>query len=83
MERQTLMFSATFPDNIIKFSKQYLQNPERVCPQAYNQSPSENIIRDNIFVEQPKKFNALMEQLSEREGVIVFARTQVSAERLS
>ena len=27
LERQTLMFSATFPDNIIKFSKQYLQNP--------------------------------------------------------
>jgi superfamily II DNA/RNA helicase len=83
LERQTLMFSATFPDNIIKFSKQYLQNPERVSA-GVQSKPGENIIQDNIFVEQPKKFDALMEQLTEREGsVIVFARTQVSAERLS
>jgi superfamily II DNA/RNA helicase len=29
-ERQTLMFSATLPEQIVKLSKKYLTNPERV-----------------------------------------------------
>ena len=33
-ERQTLMFSATFPEEIVRFSKTYLKNPERIAVSA-------------------------------------------------
>lgn len=83
LERQTLMFSATFPDSIIKFSKQYLQNPERVSVGSQSK-PGENIIQENLNVAQEKKYEELQAQLAIREGsVIIFARTQHSAEKIA
>lgn len=83
LERQTLMFSATFPDNIIKFSKQYLQNPERVSA-GVQSKPGENIIQESMTVPQEQKYDELMLQLQKREGsVIVFVRTQHGCDKLS
>ncbi len=83
LERQTLMFSATFPDNIVKFSKQYLQNPERVSA-GVQSKPGENIIQESMNVPQEQKYDELMLQLQKREGsVIVFVRTQHGADKLS
>ncbi len=83
LERQTLMFSATFPDNIIKFSKQYLQNPERVSA-GVQSKPGENIEQESVNVAQEQKYDELMLQLQKREGsVIVFVRTQHGADKLS
>ncbi len=83
LERQTLMFSATFPDNIIKFSKQYLQNPERVSA-GVQSKPGENIEQESMHVAQERKYDELMLQLQKREGsVIIFVRTQHSADKLS
>ncbi len=83
LERQTLMFSATFPDSIVKFTKQYLQNPERVSA-GVQSKPGENIEQESIFVNQEHKYDELLLQLSKREGsVVIFARTQHSAEKLA
>ncbi len=83
LERQTLMFSATFPDNIIKFSKQYLQNPERVSA-GVQSKPGENIEQESMNVAQEQKYDELMLQLEKREGsVIIFVRTQHGADKLS
>lgn len=83
LERQTLMFSATFPDNIIKFSKQYLQNPERVSA-GVQSKPGENIEQESMHVAQERKYDELMLQLQKREGsVIVFVRTQHGADKLA
>ncbi len=83
LERQTMMFSATFPDNIIKFSKQYLNNPERVSIGTQSK-PGENIVQETQFVNQEQKYDELMLQLNKREGsVIIFVRTQHGADKLS
>lgn len=83
LERQTLMFSATFPDSIVKFTKQYLQNPERVSA-GVQSKPGENIEQESMFVNQEQKYDELMLQLSKREGsVVIFARTQHGAEKLA
>ena len=39
-QRQTLMFSATVPSNILKLSHKYLQDPARVCCRLNNKSRS-------------------------------------------
>jgi superfamily II DNA/RNA helicase len=83
LERQTLMFSATFPDNIVKFSKQYLQNPERVSA-GVQSKPGENIEQESLNVPQEQKYDELMLQLQKREGsVIIFVRTQHGADKLA
>lgn len=83
LERQTLMFSATFPDSIVKFTKQYLNNPERVSA-GVQSKPGENIEQESMNVAQEQKYDELMLQLQKREGsVIVFVRTQHSADKLS
>lgn len=83
MERQTLMFSATFPDSIIRFSKQYLQNPERISA-GVQSKPGENIIQENMNVPQEKKHDELTSQLAKREGsVIIFVRTKHSADKMA
>lgn len=83
LERQTLMFSATFPDSIVKFTKQYLQNPERVSA-GVQSKPGENIEQESMFVNQEHKYDELLMQLSKREGsVVIFARTQHGAEKLA
>jgi len=83
LERQTLMFSATFPENIVKFSKTYLNNPERISAGTQSK-PGENIVQENMDVAQEKKYDELKRQLDTREGsVIVFVRTQHSADKIS
>jgi superfamily II DNA/RNA helicase len=83
LERQTLMFSATFPDNMVRFTKQYLNNPERVSA-GVQSKPGENIVQESMHVAQERKYDELMLQLHKREGsVIVFVRTQHGADKLS
>ena len=83
IKRQTMMFSATFPDSIVKFSRQYLNNPERISA-GVQSKPGENIIQETTFVAQEQKYDELMLQLGKREGsVIVFVRTQHGADKLS
>lgn len=81
--RQVLMFSATFPDNIVKFSKKYLNEPERIS--IGNQSkPGENIEQVPMFMGQEQKYDTLSEQLAARDGsIIIFVRTQHGADKLS
>jgi len=83
IKRQTMMFSATFPDSIVKFSRQYLDNPERISA-GVQSKPGENIVQESTFVAQEQKYDELMLQLNKREGsVIVFVRTQHGADKLS
>ncbi len=83
IKRQTMMFSATFPESIVKFSRQYLNNPERISA-GVQSKPGENIVQESTFVAQEQKYDELMLQLNKREGsVIVFVRTQHGADKLS
>lgn len=82
-ERQTLMFSATLPKNIVKLSERYMSNPKRVSVGAVNVI-AHNIKQDVLRIEQDKKYNELLSQLHERSGsVIVFVKTKYGADKMA
>ena len=82
-ERQTLMFSATLPKNILKMSDQYLTNPKRIAVGETNVI-AKNIKQDVIRIEQDKKYQELTDQLDVRSGsVIVFVKTKHGADRMA
>lgn len=82
-DRQTLMFSATLPKNILAMSEQYLRNPKRVSVGETN-VVAVNIKQEVIRIEQNEKYNELLSQLDQRSGsVIVFVKTKFGADRMA
>lgn len=82
-ERQTVLFSATFPPNIEKLSQKYLQNPKRIAIDA-SIKPAPKIKQEMIEARTSEKRQTLFSQLTTREGsVIVFVRTKRRADSLS
>lgn len=81
--RQTLLFSATIPREIIKFAQSILQNPIEI-----NISPEEptlEIIEQSAFFISKEKKQALLEYLLTDSGVtraLVFTRTKHGANRV-
>ncbi len=81
--RQTLMFSATMPDEITKLSSKYLNNPERISMGATNVVAT-NITQEVIRINQEDKYKELQTQLHERNGsIIIFAKTKRSCDKLA
>lgn len=81
--RQTLMFSATLPANIISLSRKYLNNPVRIAVGATT-APAANIRQELIKTTDAAKYGELINQLQNREGsVLVFVKTKYGAERLA
>ncbi len=81
-KRQTLMFSATMPDNIVRLSKRYLRDPKRIIVGSTT-TPIAHIKQDVIHTSHSEKFAHLLRELNEREGsVIVFVKTKMSCEDL-
>ncbi len=82
-ERQTLMFSATLPQNIMKLSSKYLSNPERIAVGS-TINPAENIKQEIIRVNDADKYDELVRQLYDRGGsVIVFVKTKYGTEKMA
>ena len=82
-QRQTLMFSATLPKNILKLSEKYLNDPKRVSVGAINVI-AKNIKQEVIRIEQSKKYKELISQLNDRNGsVIVFVKTKYGADKIA
>ena len=82
-DRQTLMFSATFPPSIVRFSQNYLKNPERVSVGEQSRA-HENIDHTMIEVSNDNKYGELLTQLENREGtVIVFVKTKHGADKMA
>lgn len=81
--RQTMMFSATMPQNIIKLSAKYLNNPERISVGSTT-TPIAHIKQELIHTSEAEKYSHLLTQLEQRTGsIIVFVKTKRSAERLT
>jgi ATP-dependent RNA helicase DeaD len=81
--RQTMMFSATFPVTIEKLAAKYLKDPKRVSVGS-NFKPAAAIKQDILKVSEEEKYPQLLSQLSEREGsVIIFVKTKIGADRLA
>ncbi len=83
-ERQTLMFSATLPPNIITMSKKYMASePVRVSV-GDNNTPIAKITQEVIQVTESDKYGQLLVQLQQREGsIIVFVQTKHGADKMA
>lgn len=82
-ERQTLLFSATMPDNISKLSSKYMRDPIRIAVGSTT-TPMEKIKQETLHVTDAEKYGKLIEQLETRKGsIIVFAKTKWGTQKLS
>ncbi len=83
-KRQTLYFSATMPDDIVRLSRNILHDPVRieVTPAASTVDAVEQTI---YFVEKPDKKSLLIRELKRRSDrtVLVFSRTKHGADNIS
>ena len=81
-EHQTLLFSATLPNNILKISEKYLKKPERISVGSVS-TPIEKIKQETFQITPDKKYHELINQLVERQGsILVFVKTKHGADKI-
>jgi ATP-dependent RNA helicase DeaD len=81
--RQTLLFSATFPDQIKKIVNKYLNNPLNINLKNEIQL-SDNLTQDLKRIDANDKYQVLNDELNERDGtILVFVKTKRSADKIS
>ena len=83
-QRQTLLFSATFSDDIKKLAHDFLANPVTV-EAARRNTAAESVKQSVLMVEEEDKLTALSNLIRERNvsQVLVFTRTKLTAARLA
>lgn len=82
-ERQTMLFSATMPVDILKLAQQYLKDPARVTIGEVSK-PVERIEQVVIPASQVGKNDALLDELNKEQGsALIFMRTKRRADRLA
>jgi len=82
-QRQTMLFSATLPDEIVKITKRFLKDPVQISVSPPS-STVEKIEQRVLFVDRENK-NALLDSLLEDESyyrVLVFSRTKHGSNRI-
>jgi ATP-dependent RNA helicase RhlE len=82
-ERQTMLFSATMPEEIVRIAKQYMKLPTRVeiAPPG---TAAEKVTQELFFVAKQSKPQLLEKLLYEYKGsVLVFARTKFGAKKIA
>lgn len=84
VDRQTLLFSATMPPEIMKLVKSLLVNPVKVAVTPVS-SPVESVNQSVYFVNRKDKKTLLLELLSNRslDSVLVFTRTKHGADKVA
>ncbi len=79
---QTLLFSATLPQNIIRISERYLNQPERISTGATS-IPIKKIKQETLQVFKENKYDELINQFLSRKGsILVFVKTKRSADKM-
>jgi len=81
-DRQTLLFSATLPPQVIRLAKKYMIDPEILDFSA--RIAVETIEQYYITVDQMRKYDALVQLLKQEEPAqaIIFCRTKRGADRV-
>jgi ATP-independent RNA helicase DbpA len=84
IKKQSLLFSATFPDEIESLSQSFQKNPKRVEIDAFH----EKEIIEQTFIEvetHPKKFEVLLKVLNQYnpETVVIFCKTKQTCNDVS
>ena len=79
---QTLLFSATLPQNIKRISEKYLDKPERITTGATS-IPIAKIKQESIQVFRENKYDELIDQFLSRKGsILVFVKTKRGADKM-
>lgn len=82
-ERQTMLFSATMPQDIVTMARAYMKFPVRIeiAPPG---APPEKITQELFFVQKQDKPRLLEKILTEYRGsVLLFSRTKFGARRIA
>ena len=79
---QTLLFSATLPQNILRISERYLNKPERISTGSTS-IPVAKIKQETIQVFKENKYDELIDQFLTRKGsILVFVKTKRNADKM-
>lgn len=82
-ERQTMLFSATMPDQIMNIARAYMQLPVRI-EIARAGSAAKNVSQELFIVRREEKLPLLEKLLEEHRGtVLVFSRTKHGAKKIA
>ena len=83
VSKQVLMFSATIPNNILKLSSKYLNDPVRISVGESN-TVAKNIKQEIIELKSDEKLDELINQINIRNGsILIFVKTKYGTEKLS
>ena len=79
---QTLLFSATLPQNIIRIAERYLNEPTRIRVGSTT-TPITKIKQEVMQVSEGDKYNVLLNQLHSRKGsILLFVKTKRNADKM-
>ena len=82
-KHQTLLFSATLPQNILKITERYLNDPIRIRVGSTT-TPISKIKQEVIQVNEGEKYNKLLEELYKRKGsILIFVKTKRNADKIA
>ncbi|MGE3512641.1 MAG: DEAD/DEAH box helicase [Vicinamibacterales bacterium] len=82
-QRQTLLFSATMPDEVVRFALEIVRDPKYVQV-GHRSKPARSITHRMESLPSSQKLEWLIEHLRQATGpVLVFTRMKVGAERLA
>ncbi|MEX0724290.1 MAG: DEAD/DEAH box helicase [Gracilimonas sp.] len=81
-ERQTLLFSATMPDQIKKLANDFMNDPDKI--EIEIEKPSGSITQQAYFVDQKEKLNLIQDVLDGLawESCIIFCATKRGVDEL-
>lgn len=81
-DRQTLLFSATMPKEIVEIATKYMKKPTHI-EVAKQGTTSKNVSQEIFLVKRDQKFELLLSILNDNKGsVILFSRTKFGAKRI-
>jgi ATP-dependent RNA helicase RhlE len=81
--RQTLLFSATMPDDVIRFALEIVKDPKFVQV-GQRSKPAQSITHRAAIVPHAAKVEWLIDHLRSASGpVLIFSRTKIGADRLA
>ncbi|EAQ96824.1 DEAD/DEAH box helicase [Congregibacter litoralis] len=83
-QRQTLLFSATFSNEIKKLASEFLENPQQI--QVTPQNTATKLVSQRVYpVDKGRKRELLSQQIGEGnwQQVLIFTRTKHGANRLA
>jgi ATP-dependent RNA helicase RhlE len=81
--RQTLLFSATIPDEVVRLALEIVREPKFVQV-GERSAPAKSITHRAFVMPSGQKLEWLIEHLHRPEGpVLIFSRTKIGADRLS